>query len=288
MKKSAFSPGKANSPRGVGFFQQFTRQFLRPYGEVDEAPIPETVFKRVKPFTCEWLLRPKVALSELSETVVKNLEILAKKHQNFLAPETVDKLVSEFRPLRKSLKVLHKDSVTAATEEDVIETLKLLFQENDDLDAILEQMFHVGGALFVTATQVIVAKTLIQDPESYAELVEAEDTGSDSVFKQNGDIESMRNFIVSSVLGKRRKKPAKGSRKDLLKQFDSPAKRGKQSRVPQETSSSPQSSETEEAVAEAVPDMMSKPAKKRKKNVGLQLLAADEAAMTTTKNKKKK
>ena len=261
MKKTAFSPAKANSPRGVGFFQQFTRQFLRPYGEVDKAPIPETVFRRVKPFTCEWLLRPKVALSELSETVIKNLEILAKKHQNFLAPETLDKLVTEIRPLRKSLKILHKDSVTAATEEDVIETLKLLFQENDDLDGILEQMFHAGGALFVTATQVIVAKT-IQDPESYAELVEAEDTGSDSVFKQNGDIESMRNFIVSSVLGKHRKKPAKASHKDLLKQFDSPVKRGKQSRVPPETRSSPQSSETEETVAQPVPDMMCKPAKK--------------------------
>ena len=43
--------------------------------------------------------------------------------------------------------------------------------------------------MFVTATYVIVAKALIQNPDEYAELVEADDTGSDSVFKQNGDIE---------------------------------------------------------------------------------------------------
>ena len=115
--RTQFSPAKANSLRGVGFFQQFTRQFLRPYGKADKTPSTETVFKRVKPFTCEWLLRPKVALSELSETVSKNIEILTNKDQKIV--------VNQIKPLRKPLKAVHKDSVSSASEKDVIDILKI-------------------------------------------------------------------------------------------------------------------------------------------------------------------
>jgi hypothetical protein len=75
-RKNLFSSPKQNSPRGVGFFQQFPRQFLRPYGEAEKAPSTDTVFKRIKPFTCEWLLRPKVALSEFADTMLKNTALI--------------------------------------------------------------------------------------------------------------------------------------------------------------------------------------------------------------------
>ena len=48
QEKCIQQPGKARSPGGgVGFFQQFTRQLIRPYGEADGPPSPETVLKRV-------------------------------------------------------------------------------------------------------------------------------------------------------------------------------------------------------------------------------------------------
>lgn len=227
MKKRAFSsPGKSGSPGGgVGFFQQFTRHFIRPYGEAEGAPSPETVLKRLKPYSCEWLLRPKVALSELSDTVTKNMRIMTKKDQKVFTPETVNKFVSEMSELNKPLKKLHKDAVTSACEKDVVDVLKFLFQDHEDLDIIVDEMFHVGGAMFATAVQLIVARTLVQDPERYAELVEASETGSDAVFKKNADIESMRDFIVSSVLGRKHERGKQPARKDLLKQFDSPTKR---------------------------------------------------------------
>ena len=162
-KSSQFSPAKhnQNSPRSVGFFQQFTRPFLRPYAEIEKSPVAETVFKRVQPFTCEWLLRPKVALSELSETLAKNVDVIADKEQKAVTADAVRKLVSGTKSLRKSLHVLHKGHVSSAKEKDVIDTLKELFQEDDELDSVLEEMFHIGAAMFVTATHVIVAKALI-------------------------------------------------------------------------------------------------------------------------------
>ena len=146
MKKSGFSsPGKARSPGGgVSFFQQFTRQFIRPYGEADGPPSPETVLKRVKPYSCEWLLRPKVALSELSETVTKNIKVITQKDQKVFAPETAKKFVSEMSDLNRSLKKLHKDVVTSASLKDVVDVLKFLFQDHEEQDSIVDEMFHVG------------------------------------------------------------------------------------------------------------------------------------------------
>lgn len=142
--------------------------------------------------------------------MAKNVDIIADKEQKVVTADAVRKLVSGTKSLRKSLHVLHKHHVSSAKD-----TLRQLFQEDDELDSVLEEMFHIGGAMFVTATYVIVAKALIQNPDEYAELVEANDTGSDSVFKQNGDIESIRDFIVSSVFGRKKKKLRNGSRKDL-------------------------------------------------------------------------
>ena len=84
-----------------------------------------------------------------------------------------------------------------------MDVLKFLFQGHEDLDIIMDKMFHVDSAMFATAVQLIVARTLVQDPEQSAQLVEALETSSDAVFKKNADIESMRDFIVSSVLGRK-------------------------------------------------------------------------------------
>ncbi|CAB4005319.1 Hypothetical predicted protein, partial [Paramuricea clavata] len=71
------------------------------------------------------------------------------------------------KPITRHLNHLHKDSQREPSKEDVVESLKFLYQENDDLDGLFDEMFQVGGALFVTAVQHIVARTLIRFPEEY-------------------------------------------------------------------------------------------------------------------------
>lgn len=60
--------------------------------------------------------------------------------------------MNEINPMRKPLEILHKDNVSPASEKYVIDTLKSIFQENDDLNNLLNDMFLIGGALFVTNT----------------------------------------------------------------------------------------------------------------------------------------
>ena len=54
-------------------------------------------------------------LSELSETVMKNMKIMTNKDQKVFTPETVKKFVSEMFDLNKPLKKLHKDVVTSVS-----------------------------------------------------------------------------------------------------------------------------------------------------------------------------
>ena len=69
FKKGQSSPGG----NGVLYLNQFPKNFLRPYGAVDQAPTEDVVFRRVSPASCEWLKRPKVAMSEMAETLTTNI-----------------------------------------------------------------------------------------------------------------------------------------------------------------------------------------------------------------------
>ena len=310
-RKNLFSSPKQNSPRGVGFFQQFPRQFLRPYGEAEKAPSTDTVFKRIKPFTCEWLLRPKVALSEFADTMLKNTALIKDQANTVLTAEFVKAFTNHMKPLTRHLNNLHKDSQREPSEEDVVETLEFLYQENDDFDALIDEMFQVGGALFVTAVQHIVARTLIRFPEEYGEIVQA-DNESDATFQNKKDIVSMRDFLVNGVIGKATQKSLTSPRKNLIAQSDSPKKghtatnedalqantsSGKRARppsIPVVTASSDSSSESSDNEHTPPPKKRAKETKgttkvhaKPKRNP-LELLASDETSIANGKKAEKK
>lgn len=165
--------GQQGSSRGVNFFKQFSRQFLRPYGQVEKSPNDITVYKRIKPFTCQWLLRPKVALSELADTILKNYDVL--QNAKILKPEFLEFLNNELLGIIDNLRRLIHGNDQQPRMHDVVETLKFLYRENEEFDTRVDQMFQIGGALFLMTTQIIVARTVVRTPEQYAEHVEAED-----------------------------------------------------------------------------------------------------------------
>ena len=117
-------------PWGVTF-NQFPRQFHCVYGEADDIPSPEIVFKRIQPFTCEWLVRPKVALSEFSETIFTNLELIKEEKSGLFSPEFVEYLQQSLRPLNKHLQKLDREHRSEVSCNDVVQFLKFLYQEND-------------------------------------------------------------------------------------------------------------------------------------------------------------
>lgn len=66
------SAKNGHSPRsalGVGFFNPFPRQRLRPYGEIKETTPDAVMVEKANTMNCKYLSRPSVALSELADTV---------------------------------------------------------------------------------------------------------------------------------------------------------------------------------------------------------------------------
>jgi hypothetical protein len=68
------------------YFNQFPSNFLTPYGKADSPQDDGTIRRRTNPISCEWSLRPKVAMSELAETVTENINVL--KQDNLTLLET--------------------------------------------------------------------------------------------------------------------------------------------------------------------------------------------------------
>ncbi len=102
---SKFSPQKSpNKSGGVQWWQQYARNFVTPYGRADEAPEPSKIFKRLQPFTCEWLTRPDVALSKYSDTITSNFPVLEEHGKKVLGKSFAQKLKSHFEPILANIK----------------------------------------------------------------------------------------------------------------------------------------------------------------------------------------
>lgn len=214
------SPG---SPKGLGFFNQFVRHFIRPYGEADDAPSEETVIRRIKPFNCEWLIRPKVAVSETAATILENAKLFdenGSEYSDILNEKFLQAFAEKFSSIQDDLKLLKKDSDEKPTKDNVIALLKFLYKEDAELDKIVDSIFKYGGALFAMSCNIIVARTLIRNHESYAGLVAAENQ-SDADFKRKKDIKEMKKFLTQNIVGETTKKRCNNTaRKRLESVFD--------------------------------------------------------------------
>ena len=126
MSYSKAPPSSPKSPRGVSFFQQFVRQFIKTYGEADDVPSTETVFRLIQPFTCEWLVRPKVTASEFAKTLIKNLQVIQNDESGILRVKAGDTLQTLLAHLTQSVAPPRKDGDHEQTKSDVINMMKFV------------------------------------------------------------------------------------------------------------------------------------------------------------------
>ena len=112
MQMSQPSPAKSpTKPQGVKWWQPCVRSFVTPYGEAKEAPEPSKILNRLQPFTCEWLTRPDVALSEYADTITWNIPLLEEKGNKMLHSSCVANLKEHFQPVIRNLDALNKKTI---------------------------------------------------------------------------------------------------------------------------------------------------------------------------------
>lgn len=187
---SKASPNKAH---GVNWWQQSLRSFITPYGEAKSAPEPNTIFRRLQPFTSEWLSRPDFALWEYSETVISNLDILKNSDSSIITPEFVATLDKAYQPLLHRLEALNKKQNKSAQEKDAKEVVKHLISTTE-LDSVMQQAFHLSGAIFAISANYIIASTLLRNPIEFARIIASKDKEA-TTFKATGEPRGgMRSF----------------------------------------------------------------------------------------------
>ena len=65
---------------GVGYYQHFRKDFIRPYGLAHNNHTFQdaTLARRLKSINCEFMVRPHIAMSELSETMTKDWKYIGE------------------------------------------------------------------------------------------------------------------------------------------------------------------------------------------------------------------
>ena len=94
---------------GVNFYQHFRKDFIRPYGlaHSEDAFHDATIARRLKTINCEFLLRPHIAISEFSETIIENWKYISNNIEIFDV-EAIQKFLQKVEPVLQSLHVVNQ------------------------------------------------------------------------------------------------------------------------------------------------------------------------------------
>lgn len=187
-----------NSPKAVHFFQHFPSNFLRPYGLADNVPQESTIFRRVAPLNCEWLLRPRVAASEFAETIEQNLKLLAESDSKLINRgkfENIQDKLSTFNACLQKFNTLNDEG--NATANDVKHLLKTILSDDDELDNFFDSMFKLGGAMYLLGVHYTIVKTILSNPEWFANR-NAADTVEAKQFLRNATIKGMKDYLTAT------------------------------------------------------------------------------------------
>ena len=178
---------------GVSWWQQAVRSFVTPYGKVKEMPQPGNIFKRLQPFTCEWLTRPKCTLSELSETITNNLPFFEKNSEAYLDPSLVSKLQEHFAPLLPSMNALDNKKSRKANAKKVFKSLVT----DTEMDSAMDHIFLLSSSLFAVSANYLISTALVHHPKQFSAVVETK-RKSAAIFKEKSSVTAMKSYILST------------------------------------------------------------------------------------------
>ena len=109
-----FSDTPQKNQGGVNYFQHFQKDFIKPYGlaHSDDSFKDTTLVNRLKPFNCEFLLRPHIGHSEFSETVVENSKYV-RENLDIFDVEAIKRFLDKADGILESLHVINQKDKSA-------------------------------------------------------------------------------------------------------------------------------------------------------------------------------
>ena len=98
-----------------------------------------------------------------------------------------------------ALNSLNTKSDDNATTEDIKTVMRYMYDENNGLESIVDDMFLLGGAMFTTAIQYMVTRNIMSDPQAYAKKLETDDRPTKD-FKSQANVKSLKAFLQEQCL----------------------------------------------------------------------------------------
>lgn len=210
------------SPRaaGVSYFNHFPRQRLRPYGEIS-TPTPDyQMLDKASVINCEYLVRPKVALSELAETVSANK---AHLESELLALNT-SKTITALEDFKRAVAPFNTRSGSGVTTNDVHSLLKYsIGNDDDEIDRVFDRMEHLGHMLYVVGSHHKMLRSLVRNPRDYSRKCETLPVSHE--FKVEPGIKSLKTWWVQEAVDSQEAGPSTASyggaaRRNLLDKLE--------------------------------------------------------------------
>ena len=196
-----YKPGgyKTKSPEytGVSFFQHFLRQMLRLYGIAYEFSTAVEAFTYLKPFTCEWLKCPEFAMSEMADSISRNLDVLAESDCRVLRNGKVIRLLKNNKDFPTSLVRLNCTNNFTQTEQDIYNVMHFL-QDDSSFTEFPQKSCCLGQAMYLIRIHYFIAELIVTNPTEYAAILQSTAPAAKSL-KQNLTLDSLANYFLSEI-----------------------------------------------------------------------------------------
>ena len=139
-----------STPGKVTFFKHFPHHFLRPYDAQQHYNNAEFV-EKLTPRNCEWLMRPKIALSEAAQGLRQNWELV--QNSDLVDANTREIITNMMTPIFQSLlNVDSKEKTTQPSHVDIHNIMNSCYQR-PELDTSLAKWKQESAALYVFIMQ---------------------------------------------------------------------------------------------------------------------------------------
>lgn len=139
-------------------FNLFYKDFINAYGLATDDINKEVMCRRLKPFTCEYMRRPGIAVSEFSDTFEQNSSRLQNYFQsknNLFKKHNINSLVEAFNHIAMVSSNLNaKKGIEVSTlKNDIIALYQIAYGKDPKIgqaqDSLIQQATHLGASLYL-------------------------------------------------------------------------------------------------------------------------------------------
>ena len=185
------------TPKKIAYFSHYPHYFMKPYKGQDVVENNDLLLSKLNSKNCEWMIRPDVALSESSQSILENLDQVTQSQ--LITDDTIDKLNDKLQPLKPHLDNINTgNKATTPTSNDIYRVLQFALDGDSNFDDFLKDAMTTGASMYVLAVTIRAMRAVLTNPELYAAKLQADDPVVIE-FKNTKTITSLQHMLEKTI-----------------------------------------------------------------------------------------